>query len=188
MIGFDEVGRGALAGPLVVAGCYFIDTPPFIDELKDSKILSRKRREQLCPLIESYAITKIVTVPAVDVDTLGLTVCIRRAIITMLGDLPKDQPIMLDGVYNFLKDTKYSHRTTVEIKADTKYYPVMAAAIIAKVYRDTIMKALSRTFHEYDFEHNMGYGTSVHLQALRTHGPCTEHRRSYKPVKIQMGK
>lgn len=183
MIGIDEVGRGAWAGPLVVAGCYFTENPGFLIGLNDSKVLTKKRRESLESAIKSATIFEVVVLSAHLVDSLGLTACIKKAIMQIVAKLPKDSEIMLDGKYNFLKDTRYEDRSRVEIGADGKYASVMAASIIAKVERDRLMLKYDKKYPGYGFATNVGYGTTQHRTALKTRGICKLHRRSYRPVK-----
>lgn len=182
MIGIDEVGRGALAGPLVVAGCYFTENPSFTRQLNDSKLLSRKKREELDSQIKSNTIFKIVTISAEDVDNYGLTKSIQKAILIILKSMPKDMKIMMDGKYNFLKNTVYYGRSEVVIKADQIYPCVMASSIIAKVERDRMMREYSKKHQEYGFETNVGYGTQQHLSGLKLYGASPIHRKTFKPV------
>jgi ribonuclease HII len=182
MIGIDEVGRGALAGPLVVAGCFFTENPGFTYGLNDSKLLTRKKREELDSLVKSNTMFKIVIISSEDVDRDGLTKSIKRAIIEILKSMPSDMEIMMDGKYNFLKNTKYFKRSKVEIKADQKHTSVMAASIIAKVERDRIMREYSLKYPEYGFENNVGYGTKKHLDSISIFGPTKIHRKTFKPM------
>ena len=182
MIGIDEVGRGALAGPLVVAGCCFHENPGFTRGLDDSKKLSIKKRESLDSDIKSNTFFSIVSISSEVVDSIGLTKAIRSAILEILMSMPKDEDIMLDGKYNFLKDTIYESRTKVVVKADQKYTSVMAASIIAKVERDKEMRQYALKYPDYGFETNVGYGTKKHMQALNQIGVTPIHRKSFKPV------
>ncbi len=184
MIGIDEVGRGALAGPLVVAGCYFIENPGFTYGLNDSKLLSRKKREELDDLVKSNTMFKIVKISAGDVDKYGLTKSIKKAILQILKSMPKGMEIMMDGNHNFLKNTKYFDLSKVEVKADQKHTCVMAASIIAKVERDRMMRELSTVYPEYGFENNVGYGTKKHLDAINVYGPTKIHRKTFKPMSV----
>ena len=183
MIGIDEAGRGAWAGPLVVAGCLFTENPGFIRELNDSKQLSKKVREAIESHILSSTLSHVVVVDAEKIDELGLTACIRNAVFEILEHLPASQEVMLDGKFNFLKDSKYEDRARVEIKADARYAPVMAASVLAKVARDRIMAQYAGIYPDYGFLTNVGYGTKQHAISLNKHGLTPIHRRSYKPVK-----
>jgi ribonuclease HII len=183
MIGIDEVGRGAWAGPMVVAGCYFTENPGFVRGLNDSKKLSRHARELIENDIKSSTIFKVVVVPPKTIDELGLTECTRIAILDILSNMPNDEVIMLDGKYNFLKSTDYYYRTKVEVKADAKYASVMAASILAKVERDRLMLDYDVTFPNYGFSTNVGYGTNQHIESLKKLGSTPIHRESFKPIK-----
>lgn len=183
VIGIDEAGRGAWAGPLVVAGCYFVDTPPFINELKDSKKLSRLKREQLEGEIKALSQYSVEVVSANQIDRDGLTVSIRKAILSLLRNMPDDVLITLDGTYNFLKDSQYARRTVVEVKADSKYASVMAASILAKVHRDRMMISYDIVYPEFGFSTNVGYGTKHHSVMFEKHGLTPIHRKSFKPMR-----
>ncbi|MDO8265739.1 MAG: ribonuclease HII [Candidatus Saccharibacteria bacterium] len=183
MIGIDEVGRGAWAGPLVVAGCCFHENPGFTRGLDDSKKLTRKKREELDGVIKSNTFFKIVSLSHKRVDRLGLTEATKQAILEIIKEMPSNADIILDGKYNFLKGTKYETRTKVVIGADGKYPSVMAASIIAKVERDSIMQEFDKKYPEYGFDKNVGYGTKKHAQALRKHGITPIHRLSFNPIK-----
>jgi ribonuclease HII len=183
MIGIDEVGRGAWAGPLVVAGCYFIENPGFVRGLNDSKKLSRRQREELDDQIKSSTLFEIAFISAELVDELGLTACMRMAILQILEKLPTNEEILIDGKFNFLKGTPYEALTSVEIGADGKYVSVMAASVIAKVARDKIMDAYDKEYPNYGFSKHVGYGTALHAKALKDYGPCPIHRKSFRPIK-----
>jgi ribonuclease HII len=184
MLGIDEVGRGALAGPLVVAGCFCDSIPDFYEALNDSKLLSRKKREQLAEQILLEWQTFTVEISPTDLDEFGLTESLRKAVLLIANNLPTRKGIILDGSYNFLQDTQYSNITNCVPKADRKFKPVMAASIIAKVHRDNLMRKHAHRHSQYGFENNVGYGTGHHLQALKRFGPCELHRKSFAPVKL----
>lgn len=195
ILGIDEVGRGPLAGPLVVAACalpeYFDEnkertTELWQTELKDSKKLSAKKREELDPKIRENAITfGIGWVSSKELDKIGMPKALKVATYRAVTEAKKiadfDQ-IIIDGTQNFLKGTEYESITTTLIKADDKIKAVSAASIIAKVVRDNYMKDLALKYPEYGFEKHVGYGTKQHQAALEKFGPCPEHRRSVKPV------
>lgn len=182
MIGIDEVGRGALAGPLLVAGCYFTENHSFTSGLNDSKLLTRKKREELDRTIKANTIYKIVAISPKEIDRIGLTRSIRKAIIQILKTMPSDKTIMMDGKYNFLRNTKYFNRSKTEIKADQKYPCVMASSIIAKVERDRIMRKYGIKYPEYGFVSNVGYGTKMHLDGIKHYGATKIHRKSFRPM------
>lgn len=181
MIGIDEAGRGAWAGPLVVAGCRFRSIPGFINELRDSKQLSKVKRAVLHERIVDVCETHIVTVPPNLIDSHGLTYCLKQAMEEIARHLPADS-ILIDGPYNFLKDTDFAAVATTLIKADSLVPEVMAASIVAKVTRDNLMSQYDDEYPGYGFKQHVGYGTKVHLEALNRFGICELHRRSYKPI------
>lgn len=187
MLGIDEVGRGALAGPLVVAGCYCNSYPDFYDELNDSKLLSRKKRNYLAERITLEWQTCIVEIRPEDIDSDGLTESLRKAVFIIANNLPTSDGIMLDGSYNYLQNTIFNTFTHCEPKADRTYKPVMAASIIAKVYRDNLMVRHAKKYKGFGFENNVGYGTKQHLKALEEFGACKIHRRSFAPIKSLKG-
>ena len=173
--GVDEVGRGALAGPLTV--CAVVLPPePRIEGLDDSKRLSPARREELAVRVRSVAIgVGVAHVSAGEVDALGVSAALRRAIGLSLSQLktPPDH-VVLDGL-----PLRVVANETAIVKADAKVAAVAAASIVAKVTRDALMRSLAAEHPEYGFEVNKGYGTSEHLAAISRHGPCALHRRSF---------
>lgn len=173
--GVDEVGRGALAGPLTVAAVV-LPPEPRIEGLDDSKRLSPARREELAVQVRSFALSiGVAHVSAGEVDALGVTGALRRAItlaISQLSSVPDH--VVLDGL-----PLRVVANETAIVKADAKVAAVAAASIVAKVTRDALMRSLAAEHPEYGFEINKGYGTSEHLAAISRHGPCAIHRRSF---------
>lgn len=184
-VGIDEVGRGAWAGPLVFAGVILPDYFSSIHILDDSKKLSHKKRLILSEEIMSKSKYYIAAIDNDEVDQLGLTSSSTKACLLILEALVVDLScqIILDGNINFLKNTIYEGIVKNIIKADTTEPNVMAASIIAKVYRDNLMTEYSKEYMGYDFENNYGYGTKKHIRGLKKLGPCYMHRKSYKPIK-----
>ncbi len=184
-IGIDEVGRGALAGPLVV-GAVILSTP--IKGINDSKKLSFAQRTKIAEAIiqqaEAYSLG---WVSSKEIDRLGLTKAIRLAILRALKLLESNafspvQSIIIDGNYNFIADDK---RASTIIKADSSVACVSAASIIAKVARDNWMISIAaKRYPNYKFDCHVGYGTKQHLDALLKFGPCAIHRKSFRPIKI----
>jgi ribonuclease HII len=177
-LGIDEVGRGCLAGPLVVG---VVGLSNNIEGLKDSKLLSKTKRQQLAKLI--YAQAEAATLGWVwphELDELGLTRAMTLAINRALSQI--DTPIssiIIDGNYNYLKDNDLA---TTLINADALVPAVSAASIIAKVARDNYMAAISDYFPDYDFASHVGYGTKQHLLAIENNGPCVLHRMTFRPL------
>ena len=163
--GVDEVGRGALAGPLTVAAVV-LPSEPHIEGLDDSKRLSPSRREELSALIRGFALSVgVAHVSAGEIDTLGVTGALRRAIGLALAQL-ETQPdhVVLDGL-----PLQVAENETAIVKADAQVAAVAAASIVAKVARDALMRSLHADHPEYGFEINKGYGTSDHIAAILKH-------------------
>ena len=178
LVGIDEVGRGCWAGPLV-AGAVLLGDP--IAGLRDSKRLTKRRREQLDEQIRQRALAYgLGWVSAQEIDALGLTAAVRLAYQRALAaiDVPFTH-ILIDGSYNFLADDL---RATTLVKADATVPAVSAASIIAKVARDAFMREAAVQHPVYGFERHVGYGTAFHQEALQKHGPCVLHRQSFRPV------
>jgi len=178
IVGLDEVGRGCWAGPLV-AGAVILGASA--EGLKDSKQLSAKRREVLDKEIRECAIGySLGWVEPAEIDVLGMTASVglafRRALDTIASNY---EQIIMDGNINYFPDDR---RAQAIIKADATVPAVSAASIIAKVARDRFMTEAAAQFPGYGFERHVGYGTSEHVAALRLHGICALHRRSFKPV------
>ena len=179
--GVDEAGRGACAGPLVVAACALPPGPhPRLVGLTDSKKLTAEHRERLFPEIERIALaSKVVTIAAAEIDRLGLHVMniegMRRAV-TGLSITP--QYILLDG----FRVPGLPAPSLPVIGGDAQAACIAAASVLAKVTRDRIMVAMDAQLPGYDFAVHKGYSTPAHSAALRRLGPCSQHRFSYANV------
>ena len=179
VVGIDEVGRGCWAGP-VVAGAVALGEP--IEGLKDSKKLSKKRREELTLEINEKALAVgIGWVDAATVDEVGITAAVKMAMQSALDQIKVhyDQ-VIIDGHINFLDNMP---KTEALIKADDLVPAVSAASIAAKVARDNYMAEMAKEHPDYGFESHVGYGTAVHSKALKDLGICKLHRKSFKPIK-----
>ena len=181
LIGIDEVGRGAWAGPLLVVACATHGVAQV--ELKDSKLLSKRQREALIPALKSAFRFGEGWVNPDEIDKIGLTEAMRLGVTRALGGLKADTKtkIIMDGTINYC-DLSFSN-VVCEAKADAKYPVVSAASIYAKVLRDQKMTELSLEYPDYGFEGHVGYGTEKHSEALKKFGVSKIHRLSYKPVK-----
>lgn len=184
IIGCDEVGYGALSGPLVI-GAIRAPKDWAIPGLNDSKKLSDKQRRKMNEKIRAVIATGEISFAIAErcnkyIDERG----VFRALRTSYQEVSKalysqDSLIIIDGNVNFDKYLGGMDYQTV-IKADSKYPTVMAASIIAKVYRDDIMIKLSDKFPLYDWSSNKGYGSAKHIDAIKKIGYTELHRQSYK--------
>ena len=179
ILGIDEVGRGCLAGPLVV-GAVILNEP--IDGIKDSKLLTKAKREELSLQIQLTAkASALGWVSASEVDRLGLTQATALAITRALEEVKVAYDlIIIDGSVNFLKDNP---KVKTIIKADQTVPAVSAASIIAKVARDNYMNEQDALFPNYGFSKHVGYGSPEHLRNIEVHGACELHRLSFSPLK-----
>jgi ribonuclease HII len=174
--GIDEVGRGALAGPLVAA-CVILPSANRL-QLADSKLLLPQRRADMSKKIQDRAIGfGIGWVSNQEIDQYGLPWSLQEAYLRALEDMALEvSQIILDGSVNYLKEFDICQTL---IKADQKVACVAAASIIAKVARDEYMRALCDKYPEYCYETNVGYGTRAHRAALKEHGLSDLHRKSF---------
>ena len=177
--GIDEVGRGALAGPVSAAACILPEYPR-LEGLDDSKKLTPATREVLAARIHEVAIcVSIAHVPADLVDALGMSRALRQAMTEALQGLHcAPDHVLLDGLPMGLCAAE-----TSVIKGDSSVAAIAAASVVAKVSRDALMCSYAANYPQYEFEINKGYGTTEHLAAIRTHGPCPLHRVSFSGVR-----
>jgi ribonuclease HII len=181
ILGIDEVGRGPWAGPLVVGACVL--TQP-IDGLTDSKKLTPKRRTELNKIIKQTATVGLGWITSAELDKIGLPAALRKATRDAVHQIHTPfHEIIIDGTINFLSNTPLSRHVTTLAKADLLIPEVSAASIIAKVARDAYMTELAKKYPAYHFDKHVGYGTAAHRTALLLHGPCPEHRTSFRPIR-----
>lgn len=180
ILGVDEVGRGPLAGPLVVAAVAIDEAfPQTVGNAKitDSKKVSLKNRLLLNDfIIENAASYSISVICPIIIDEINILNATKKAMVEAIEKIKiKVDEIIVDSVR--LDDLKreYIHPN----KADENYLAVSAASIIAKVYRDRLMEYLDSIYPQYGWKTNMGYGTKAHLEAIREHGLTPIHRRSF---------
>lgn len=186
IVGIDEVGRGPLAGPVTVCACKIpIDFDHSrLEGVRDSKKLSPQKREEwflkLSRMKSEGAIDfAYASVSAEEIDSTGISRAIQKAIHVALDALalvPEETEIFLDG--SLKAPERFEAQDTI-IKGDEKVPVISAASIIAKVIRDRHMEEQARLYPEYGFDAHKGYGTAVHLRALREHGPSPVHRKSF---------
>lgn len=178
--GIDEAGRGPLAGP-VTAGAVILPDDYTHRVLNDSKQLSEKAREQLYEEItgdERIRWSSASIEPEV-IDTINILQATWRAMAAAFEKLiPRPEVALIDG--RPVRGFPGEHRALV--KGDSLSLSIAAASIIAKVERDRLMLTYADQYPEYGFDRHKGYGTAQHLAALKLHGPCPIHRRSFAPV------
>ncbi len=172
--GLDEVGRGALAGPLVAAA---VRLDPLFRHplLRDSKRLSEAQRERIEPLIrEAAQALEVFSVSAQLIDRHGIGWANRTAFERLL-ELVSAPLCLVDGNLRLNSPARY----VCVVRGDQLVPAISAASIVAKVHRDRLMRALAAEYPEYGWEGNKGYGSARHLQAISVHGLSPHHRRSF---------
>lgn len=180
--GMDEVGRGCLAG-VVVAAAVIIDRDRMpvniIEQLNDSKKLSAQKRAYLFNKIQEFSCVSVAECSVADIDKINILQASLKAMEKTYKSLKiKPNIALIDGN----KSPKLPCFTETIIKGDSKSYSIAAASIIAKHFRDTLMKKMSKDYPPYGWETNAGYGTAHHLKALEIHGVTPHHRRTFSPV------
>lgn len=184
VLGIDEVGRGAWAGPLVVAAVGLAGEE--IDGLTDSKMLSKKKRGILSLKIKQTApIIGIGWVSARDIDVIGLSEALKLAARRAVGqcDVAQIDQIIIDGTINLLQGTSLEQKAVMLKKADLLVPSVSAASIIAKVARDQYMTLCDRVFSGYGFAGHVGYGAARHRLAIDELGVTPLHRMCFEPMR-----
>jgi len=181
--GVDEAGRGPLAGPVVAAAVILDERQP-IAGLADSKKLTARARERLFDEIRAKALCCAIAEASVaEIDSLNILqatmLAMRRAVD---GLRLKPGKVLVDGNRIPVLDVV----AEAIVKGDALVPAISAASILAKVYRDRLCAELDAAHPGYGFAIHKGYGTELHMQALRQHGPCAAHRQSYKPVRDAM--
>lgn len=185
VIGCDEVGRGAIAGPVAVGMCAIDASVGAIPVgLRDSKMLSEKRRVEMAPLAAAWAVHSAVGVASADeVDRLGITACLGLAGKRALTELHEagvrllDSVVLLDGHHDWLNPALATKLTVhTRVKGDRDCATVAAASVIAKVYRDGVMIEADEREPGYGWSANKGYGAAAHFAAIERLGVASIHR------------
>ena len=190
-IGIDEVGRGSLAGPVVVAAIAIRNgksiSNPKLGKLRDSKHLTKKQRAEWSRYLKNhpqitYAIARVY--PRT-IERINISQAANRAALRAFKKLqeqhrlrPSNHKIFLDGGLFLGRDRHFPNAKTV-VRGDQKIPAIKIASIIAKVWRDRLMDRLSRKYPKYGFHIHKGYGTSAHLRAVKKHGPSKAHRLTF---------
>lgn len=196
VVGIDEVGRGALAGPLTVGAVAIVNMNPSPEGLNDSKLLRAKQREVLVEPLESWCASwSLGSVSALEIDAWGLRLALAVAATRALDGLAVvPTHALIDGSFNLLRAPRdvqfgaedapalsYDHLSvTTVIKGDRTCATIAAASVLAKVQRDAFMVALDRHFESYGWAANKGYGAPEHLEAIRRFGTTSYHRRTWQ--------
>ena len=177
--GCDEAGRGPLAGPVVVAACIL---PPLhhIEDVNDSKQLSKKKREELYKQIKKEALAyNVVFIYEDEIDELNIYEATKKGMKLAIEGLSiKPEYALID----FMPLRLESIKTESITKGDAKSATIAAASILAKVERDAYMAKMDIKYPNYGFKHNQGYPTKMHMEALEKFGPCKIHRKTFYPV------
>jgi len=180
LAGVDEVGRGPLAGPVVTAAVILSPDDPYLGQYRDSKKVSEKKRLKIYHHIRQHALAYSVALASVEeidrINILHATMLAMRRTVELLPLQPSR--VLVDG--NRLPDLSVPAEAI--IGGDDSVQQIAAASIVAKVVRDRLMQVLDVRYPGYQFSRHKGYGTQVHMDALREIGPCPAHRRSFAPV------
>ena len=178
--GVDEVGRGALAGPVVAAAIILNPSVPLPEGLDDSKRLTELRRERIAEELRSRAVCYAVgVVGPEEIDRTNILIATRRAMVEAVRGLdPCADFVLVDALH--LRECPLPQRAV--IGGDAIVASIAAASVIAKTFRDNLMKEYEAVYPTYGFARHVGYGTREHLAAIRVHGACPIHRRSFRGV------
>jgi len=178
--GIDEAGRGPLAGPVVAAAVIFSSSNPIVG-LNDSKLLTEQARQKLFDQINLSALVAVGIVSPQIIDQINILQATRQAMAQAVKKLePPPDYLLIDGPISLDLDVPQQSI----VKGDQLSVSVAAASIIAKVSRDLIMTDLHKQYPHYGFDRHKGYPTKEHIRAIMTYGPCPEHRRSFRGVKL----
>ena len=174
-IGIDEVARGNLFGPSLFVGVKLLVPYEELGFAVDSKTTMKSQRAEMIEKIKNGVEYCLVEIPPSDIDSKGLSICIKGALETIKEYFGSDNNFLYDGNKTF-------GATDIEtlVKADGKVISVSCASIIAKATLDILMESYHKQFPDYGFDTNAGYGTKKHIQAIKEHGYTSLHRKSYK--------
>jgi len=180
LAGVDEVGRGPLAGPVVTAAVILSPDDPYLGQYRDSKRVAEKKRLKLYHHIRKHAVSYSVSMASVEeidqINILHATMLSMRRSVESLSVSPSK--VLVDG--NRIPDLTVAAEAIVG--GDDLVQEIAAASIIAKVIRDRMMAMYDARFPGYYFAKHKGYGTKAHMDALREHGPCSIHRKTFAPI------
>jgi len=184
VVGVDEVGMAALAGPVVAAACLVTPDTKLIRAVKDSKMLTKIQREELAGLIRTRVVRVGIGAASVgEIHRLNIYHASHVAMTRALRQIGEYDWVLVDG-RRILDPAFAPGKHTEIVKGDTKSFAIAAASIVAKVTRDRLMERLSTKFPGYGWEHNAGYPTIDHRTALRERGFTKIHRHDFGTVKL----
>lgn len=191
--GVDEVGRGPLAGPMVIGAVildigkilnrnYDVSFEKLYEKINDSKKVTEKNRIELDKFIKENCLAfSIIEISHTELDLTGISKSTQKAFFESIKNLKVlPQHIFTDAFP--IKSISKEKQTNI-IKGDSRSISIAAASIIAKVYRDDLMTKYAEQYPEYGFEKHKGYGTKLHKEAIYKYGPCEIHRKSFEPIK-----
>ena len=175
--GIDEAGRGPLAGPVVVASV-IMPANSMIEGVNDSKKISEKKREKIYDQILEEAVSYGIAIIGQDeIDEINILNATKKGLTVSLQELTEKPDLIVVDALNGIDTMGIPYESI--IKGDAKCYSIAAASILAKVTRDRIMREWDKIYPEYGFEKHKGYGTAAHIAAIKEHGLCPIHRRSF---------
>ena len=175
--GIDEAGRGPLAGPVVVASVIMPENS-MIEGVNDSKKVSEKKREKLYDLILDEAISYGIGIVGQDeIDEINILNATKKGLTMSLQELTQKPDLIIVDALSKINTLGIPYESI--IKGDAKCYSISAASIIAKVTRDRIMREWDKVYPQYGFAIHKGYGTALHIKALKENGPCPIHRKTF---------
>src|SRR5512142_351198 len=184
VVGVDEVGMAALAGPVVAAACLVTPDTKLIRAVKDSKLLTRQQREDLVAQVRTRVVRVGIGAASVaEIHRLNIYHASHVAMMRALRQIGEYDWVLVDG-RRILDPNFAPGRQSEIVKGDTKSFAIAAASIVAKVTRDRLMASLARKYPGYGWEHNAGYPTIDHRDALRERGLTPLHRHDFGTVKL----
>jgi ribonuclease HII len=185
VVGIDEVGRGAWAGPVTVAAV-ILDPDRLPDGPRDSKLLAPARRREVAASVRAHGLVGIGRADNSEIDAVGLAEALTRAsrraleAVLSLDGAPRRPLVLIDGPHDLVRLADVEVATMV--RGDAGSVSIAAASVVAKVDRDALMTRVSADHPAYDFASNKGYPSPAHVAALGVHGPCVLHRMSWAPL------
>ena len=178
--GVDEVGRGCLAGPVVAGACILDISRPLPDGLDDSKKLTAAKREEIADELKQFVVAYAIgQVEADEIDRINILEATKNAMLAAIAALkPAADFLLIDALR--LKQSPLPQRAI--IKGDSISASIAAASVLAKTYRDDLMVEYDARYPEYGFAGHKGYGAETHFAAIRKHGACPLHRKTFRGV------